>query len=146
MRKIIKWLLATRQDKFATLSLIMWLLIGRILTVRVVSWLGGERQAVTTDVALLTGSQRRIILRLKGLMRVIVVSMPWDCSCLLQAFAVGQVLKHYRIPYVVYFGVKKGDEKQLQAHAWLSCDDVDVTGGENKMDFKVINYFGWSPV
>lgn len=143
LQKIKKLLLLSKQEKFILLSLFVWLCIGRILRLRIVSWLGNERQ--TRQPIPLTLSQQKIVHYNKIVISKIIARIPWECACLLQAFAVTQVLKSYDIPYQVYFGVNKGEEKQLRAHAWVCCDELDVVGGESKSQFNVINYFTWAP-
>lgn len=142
MRKVINFFKLTRQDKFITLFLLIGLAIGRFLPVRMVLWLGKEKQ-LPADGIVLSENQKKIIYRIKSLTHVISNKLPWHSSCLIKAFAVAQLLKNYHIPYIVYFGVNKGDQNELQAHAWLSCGNFDLTGGEIKNDFKVINYFSW---
>ena len=68
--------------------------------------------------------------------------IPWKCTCLLQAFAVAQLLKKRNFSYTVYFGVNKNEKEKIIAHAWLNCGGFDITGGQNKQDFILIEKFG----
>ena len=66
---------------------------------------------------------------------------PWESKCLVQAMAAKLFLSCYRIPYVLYFGVAKGQGGELKAHAWVSSGPVFVTGGGSFQGFGVVSVF-----
>lgn len=51
-------------------------------------------------------------------------------SCLSQALAAQVLLKQYKYPASVNFGVSKASEKELEAHAWVESGGKIITGKE----------------
>ncbi|MES2056360.1 MAG: lasso peptide biosynthesis B2 protein [Pseudomonadota bacterium] len=54
--------------------------------------------------------------------------MPFRSVCLQQAMAAQMMLRRRGIPTVMHFGAGRGDEKPIDAHAWLDAAGVKVTG------------------
>src|SRR5262245_44559583 len=55
--------------------------------------------------------------------------VPWRSDCLPQAMAAERWLRRYGMRPHFFVGVAKDAHGRLEAHAWLRCDDVTVTGG-----------------
>lgn len=54
--------------------------------------------------------------------------MPFRSVCLQQAMAAHAMLRRRGIASVMHFGAGKGEEKPIEAHAWLDAAGVKVTG------------------
>jgi hypothetical protein len=54
--------------------------------------------------------------------------VPFKAVCLPQAMAARVMLKRRGVKSVMHFGAAKGQEKPLDAHAWLDAAGVQVTG------------------
>jgi len=54
--------------------------------------------------------------------------VPFKAVCLPQALAARAMLKRRGVKSVMHFGAAKGQEKPLDAHAWLDAAGVEVTG------------------
>lgn len=54
--------------------------------------------------------------------------VPFKAVCLPQAMAAHAMLKRRGIDSAVHFGARKGEEKPIDAHAWLDAAGVEVTG------------------
>jgi hypothetical protein len=67
--------------------------------------------------------------------------LPWDAKCLAQAMAARWMLRRRRLPSTFYLGVDHGQDKWLEAHAWLRCGNEIVTGAAFHERFKVIAAF-----
>ena len=67
---------------------------------------------------------------------------PWNSNCLAQALTAQRMLKRVHIPGMFYLGAKK-DEQQLEAHAWLQCDRMILTGKTGHEDYTVLSTFSW---
>ena len=71
--------------------------------------------------------------------------LPWTATCLMQAMA-GQVgLRLNGVPATVYLGVATSQDhgaSPFDAHAWLCCDGMYVTGAHEAARFKPIAWFG----
>ncbi|GAB3514802.1 hypothetical protein GCM10027442_29990 [Emticicia fontis] len=66
----------------------------------------------------------------------------WRTRCFEQALCAKLMLKLRRTGSTIYFGVKKDKpDTELQAHAWLICNQEIITGGENSNEFVVISSF-----
>jgi hypothetical protein len=54
--------------------------------------------------------------------------LPFKAVCLPQAMAARVMLKRRGVSSVLHFGAARGQDKPLDAHAWLDAAGVDVTG------------------
>ena len=55
---------------------------------------------------------------------------PWDSNCFPQAILARLILRLYRIPHILYFGLNRHHAThELNAHAWVVAGHVSVTGG-----------------
>jgi hypothetical protein len=54
--------------------------------------------------------------------------LPFKAVCLPQAMAARVMLKRRGVQSVMHFGAAKGQDKPLDAHAWLDAAGVEVTG------------------
>lgn len=69
---------------------------------------------------------------------------PWRTKCFEQALSARMMLRRRGKKSIIYFGVRKSisDAKEkLEAHAWLICSGVVVTGGENNNTFTIVGRF-----
>jgi len=55
-------------------------------------------------------------------------NVPFGAVCLPQAMAARRMLQRRSIPSVMHFGAAKGQDKPIDAHAWLDAAGVKVTG------------------
>ena len=56
--------------------------------------------------------------------------VPWRSDCLVQAMAARRWLERCRVGSELHVGVRRGSERKLDAHAWLTCGNKVVTGGD----------------
>jgi len=99
----------------------------------------GTQHAETTETGENPDTDR--ILRIGRLIRLVSRNLPWDCKCLAQAITGKIMLSRRGIKSTVYFGVAKGEDDPLKAHAWLRSGIVYVTGGRGHRQFTVITTF-----
>ena len=69
----------------------------------------------------------------------------WESACLVQALTAQKMLKKRGIPGVFYLGAakaKEGEDK-MQAHAWLQCDSIILTGAEGHEQYTVLSSIVW---
>lgn len=67
---------------------------------------------------------------------------PWRTMCFEQAIAAKLMLNRRKIKSELYFGVYKNEITGIvQAHAWLKCGNMIITGGHNLDKFKIISAF-----
>ena len=55
-------------------------------------------------------------------------NVPFGAVCLPQAMAARRMLARRGVPSVMHFGAAKGQDKPIDAHAWLDAAGVKVTG------------------
>ena len=55
--------------------------------------------------------------------------VPWRSDCLLTAMAADRWLRRHGLTPTFYLGVARPAGDRFEAHAWLRCGDVIVTGG-----------------
>ena len=70
---------------------------------------------------------------------------PWECKCLVQAITGKMMLRRRGVPSSLFLGVRKNESGGLEAHAWLKCGDVFVTGEPGHETFTVVSSFTDSP-
>ena len=56
--------------------------------------------------------------------------LPWRADCLVQALAAQRWLRRYGIASRIMIGAHERGLDPFEAHAWLTCGDVIVTGGD----------------
>lgn len=58
-------------------------------------------------------------------------NVPWRSDCFPQAIAARMLLKRKGHASKIHLGVEKGGDGSIAGHAWLTCGDVVVVGGED---------------
>lgn len=93
-------------------------------------------------LSLLVDAERRLQARRIGNVIAAMANVtPWRSLCLEQALAAQFLLRWYRIPSVVYFGVARGNDKTMRAHAWTCVGPVFATGGSSFSQFTVVRNY-----
>jgi hypothetical protein len=67
--------------------------------------------------------------------------VPFKAVCLPQAMAARLMLKRRGVASVMHFGAARGEDKPLDAHAWLDAAGVEVTGYPVAKNFAEIACF-----
>ena len=67
---------------------------------------------------------------------------PWRSSCFPQAIAAKTLLRRRGIGSTLYLGAAFKARSVLEAHAWLRCGPVYVTGGAGHSYFGILAKFG----
>lgn len=72
---------------------------------------------------------------------------PWTSSCLVQVLAAQRMLQQRSIPGVFYIGAAPGAGTSgavgLEAHAWLKCGELFITGEAGHERYAVVTAFSW---
>ena len=58
-------------------------------------------------------------------------NVPWRSDCFPQAIAARMLLKDSGHASTIHLGVEKSGEGGIAGHAWLTCGDVVVVGGQH---------------
>ena len=76
------------------------------------------------------------------LMEAMFRRMKWKDSCLIRALTAKRLLNRMGERCTLYMGVRKDEGAAMQAHAWLRCGNLIITGGESRAGFTVTGIFG----
>ena len=72
---------------------------------------------------------------------------PWSNTCLVQVLAAQRMLRERGIPGTFYIGAAPGDGVSgavgLEAHAWLKCGELFITGEAGHARYTVVSSFSW---
>jgi len=130
-------------ERFLLLEATFWLAVTRLalLTVpfrRIAPRLGTlQHESAATVPAKTRDSADRI----GWAVRTIARRTPWESACLAQAISAKTMLRRRRIHSTLYLGVAKNKSQPMQAHAWLRCGDVILTGAAGHEQFTVLSSF-----
>jgi hypothetical protein len=61
---------------------------------------------------------------------------PWESKCLVQSLAARDMLLAEGISSSIHIGVDKARSGELEAHAWLRCGPLILTGAEEHSRFR----------
>lgn len=71
------------------------------------------------------------------------LSTPWESKCLVQAICAKWLLNHHKIKSSLHLGVRRGNNREMLAHAWLNYNGKTILGAtENK--FTEVGVFKYS--
>ena len=74
-------------------------------------------------------------------LRVASQYTPWKSNCLAQAIAGKRMLHRRKLSSTLVLGVRKGEQDELEAHAWLDCGSITLTGGHDHAGYSVVSSF-----
>ncbi len=74
-------------------------------------------------------------------LRVASKYTPWNSNCLAQAIAGKRMLHRRKLSSTLVLGVRKGEQDELEAHAWLDCGSITLTGGHDHAGYSVMSSF-----
>ncbi len=104
---------------------------------RVASWLG--RFNLETSSQPLQNPQQALLVA--WAVAYYAKSVPWRSECLEQALAAKWMLRRKRISSTLYFGTFYNGYA-LEAHAWVRCGDLIVTGDKGHGQFTATAMYG----
>ena len=127
--KLQRFLELDRADRWLLLSAVAWLAVARVrLAATPFARLaeGLASKPVSSDVPV----DSRLPERVGFVVRAAANNVPWRSDCFPQAIAAREMLRRRGCASAIHLGVDKVDEKNIAGHAWLTCGDTVVTGGE----------------
>lgn len=87
-----------------------------------------------------TVADRRMVWTVRTIVEAVCRHTPWESKCLVRALVAKRMLNRRGYGCTLYMGVRQtGGE--MDAHAWLRCGDMYVTGG-NGTGYAVTGVFG----
>ena len=106
---------------------------------RLVSKLGTPR---LESPARVPGSQLREAKRIAWAIQTASRFTPWKSNCFPQAIAAKFLLRQRGIASTLYLGAAFKARTEMEAHAWLRCGPLYVTGGPGHRHFGTVGIFG----
>lgn len=138
------WRRRTWAERWLVLETVIWLGVARTLVLLVpFRWLirlAGLQLHVTTAPPL-AAPPEAVVGRIRRTVAAVSRYTPWDSNCLAQALAAHQILRRHHVSAQLYVGVAKHEAQSLEAHAWLRCGDLFVTGEGTVQRFTVVAQF-----
>ncbi|MDJ0757458.1 MAG: lasso peptide biosynthesis B2 protein [Ardenticatenaceae bacterium] len=123
----------------AVLSVGVWLCL-RIFPFRYLApYLGRE----VTKGSPVAGPTRpsEMVARISWAVQAVGSRLAWSNLCLVNAVAAKLMLRRRGISTQLFLGLAKDGEQNLEAHAWLNCGDLFVTGETDHERFVVMTSF-----
>lgn len=133
----------TRGRRLLLLEALAMLLLARVLVFLVplrwvTPWLGRRMHETPQD----DPGPRAIGVR--DCLRAVADGLPWEPRCLERAVAGHLMLRRRGLSCTLYLGVNL-EEGSLQAHAWLRCGSLAMSGQSEAAAYRTICCFGWAP-
>jgi hypothetical protein len=106
-------------------------------------YLGDYRGIDTPDFAI-SEQQRSRALEIRRTLQWAAASAPWRADCYPQAMVARVLLGLYRLPFVLCLGLRSLEGGQLEAHAWVTCGEVCVTGDTGTEQYRTVGVYAKS--
>lgn len=81
------------------------------------------------------------ILAVQRAVRLLARYVPWHSQCLDQALAVQHMLTRRGLHTTLYLGMRKDNNKNWLAHAWVRCGDHWVIGYQPEWVYTVVGAY-----
>jgi hypothetical protein len=111
---------------------------------RITAFLGEPMQETTADE--LSRDQLAYARRVGRLIEKLAPSTPTNSNCYPQALTARWLLHRRGIPSTLYYGAAfEEGQPALEAHVWVRCGPLIVTGGSSGRRFRALTWFADHP-
>ena len=117
-------------DKWLVVRAAFWLGIARI-RLAITPFRRLSEGLVRNSDAFSVDADPEYVERVGYAVRAAANNVPWRSDCFPQTIAARTLLSGKGYTTVIHLGVEKDGEKDLAGHAWLTCGEVVVTGGDD---------------
>ena len=117
-------------DKRLLLRAAAWLAVARIRLVSTPFSRLTERLSADSDVTKAEPDED-VLRRIGFAVRVAAGHVPWRSDCFPQTIAARMLLKRLGYASTIHIGVERVDQDDIGGHAWLTCGETVVVGGED---------------
>lgn len=128
--KLRKFSRLTPADQWLLVRAALWLGFARTLLATMSFGRLSEHLAAEPGKAG-TPPDREYVDRVGYAVRAASGAVPWRADCFPQTIAARMLLKRKGYNSTIHLGVEKAGGGNIAGHAWLTCDGVLVTGGED---------------
>jgi hypothetical protein len=129
-QKLAKFRAMSGTDKRMFLHATVWLAMARVMLFvmpfsKLSARLSGEQGSATAD------PDPELLKRVGYAVEAAADNVFWRADCFPQSIAGWMLLKHHGYDSTIHLGVEHSGDGELLGHAWLTCGDTVVTGGED---------------
>ena len=129
-----KWLLVQTVGVLLCVRLLVWF----VPFAKLAPWLG----SLNHDGHFLpTSSELHQVHRIRWAVGRVSMALPWLSNCLVQAITAKYLLSQKNIETTLFLGANLKNEHHMEAHAWLQCGTVFITGGAIRNAFQTLASF-----
>lgn len=82
-----------------------------------------------------------LLARVSFALRTAASTVPWRSDCFPQSIAGRMLLRHHGHSSTIHLGVDRSGYDELLGHAWLTCGDTVITGGDDLDRYTEIHRF-----
>ena len=139
--KLSRFRALSSAEKWTLLHATMWLGLARLMLLaipfrKLAARLPGERGSAKE------GPDAKLLERIGFAVRTAAANVPWRSDCFPQSIAGRMLLRHYGYGSTIHLGVERSGADDLVGHAWLTCGETVVTGGEDVDRYVEIHRLG----
>jgi hypothetical protein len=129
-RNLAKFRALSGPDKWMLVHATVWLALARVLTLvmpfrKLAIWLSSKSNAAIGD------PDSELLLRIGYAVRAAANNVPWRSDCFPQSIAGLMLTRHHGYRSTIHLGVERVSGNEIAGHAWLTCGDTVVIGGED---------------
>lgn len=102
----------------------------------------GRDMGVESWIPLIGPNQVRRARDIRSTITIAAKYCPWTANCYPQALTARTLLRLYRVPHAIYFGLARSEDRNgMDAHAWVMAGPVPVSGGASFGRYRVVRMF-----
>jgi hypothetical protein len=140
-RKLEKFRALGSAEKWALLHATIWLALARLMLLAIPFRQLAARLSRKESSASGTPDPE-LLARVAFALRTAASNVPWRSDCFPQSIAGRMLLRHHGYRSTIHLGFDRSGEDELLGHAWLTCGETVVTGGEDLNRFAEIHRLG----
>ena len=126
--KIAKFGALGRADKRMFVRAVWWLLVARLMLM-LIPFRRLSRRLASSRPMNSRKPDPDFVRRVGVAVARAANNVPWRSDCFPQTVAARTLLRRRGYRSTIHFGVEREGEDELNAHAWLTCGNMTVTGG-----------------
>jgi hypothetical protein len=139
--KLSKYQALSSAEKWTLLHAMVWLALARLMLLilpfkKLAERLPGEQGSAGE------GPDAELLERIGFAVRTAAANVPWRSDCFPQSIAGWMLLRHHGYGSTIHLGVERSGADDLIGHAWLTCGETVVTGGEDLGRYTEIHRLG----
>ena len=124
-------------DKWLVVRAVFWLGVARIMLVVMPFRRLSERLAAGPS-ATPDQPSSEFLERVGFAVRAAANNVPWRSNCFPQAIAARMLLRRQGYSTKIHLGVESDGEGDIAGHAWLTCGETVVVGGDDPERYTVM--------